>query len=293
MPSSNGLTAYSLVDQKTKAKLRLEPENILGRESGLKTETMSRRHCQIVTKENRWFLADLDSTNGTFLNGKKMKPREWYSLKVGDEVEFGSMVFNFAGPRSKNEANIEAPRADTVSIVEPRDGEATSRHKVPVVESAQAPAPASAVELPSLGVRFLAFLIDTSLSILILFALFLLIQRSSRTIFFEATIALTLVIWAPMFLRSQSLGKMAMGLKVVRNASTPMGIGRLMLREIVLKFLSFYVSLLVFVYLFKISLLTLLATVLFYVAIFLLYRWQGAVFWDLVLKTRVVKDQNE
>ncbi|NJM09789.1 MAG: FHA domain-containing protein [Bdellovibrionaceae bacterium] len=48
---------------------------------GLKDPNDERRHCQIVTKENRWFLADLDSTNGTYLNGKKIRTRDGTRLK--------------------------------------------------------------------------------------------------------------------------------------------------------------------------------------------------------------------
>lgn len=131
MQIDEGSTPFSLVEQKSKLKVPLLAENILGRESGLKTETMSRRHCQIVTKESRWFLADLGSTNGTFLNGKKMKQREWYSLKVGDEIEFGSLIFNLVGPSGGPEANVETPRADTVSTTAAHDGASTSRMKVP------------------------------------------------------------------------------------------------------------------------------------------------------------------
>jgi len=100
-------TEYMLKAKTRELIVPLLVENILGRESGIATETMSRRHCQIVSKDARWFLADLGSTNGTYLNGKKIKPREWYSLKVGDEIEFGKIVFSFDGPIAEAEAVFE------------------------------------------------------------------------------------------------------------------------------------------------------------------------------------------
>jgi len=57
--------------------------------------TVSRRHATIERKPGGFELADLGSTNGTFVNGARVsKP---VALKPGDEIEFGSVCFAF-GP---------------------------------------------------------------------------------------------------------------------------------------------------------------------------------------------------
>src|ERR1019366_8281195 len=49
--------------------------------------TVSRRHATITRKGGRFELADLGSTNGTFVNGGRV--RKPVALKRGDEIKFG------------------------------------------------------------------------------------------------------------------------------------------------------------------------------------------------------------
>jgi hypothetical protein len=55
--------------------------------------TVSRRHATITRKSGGFELADLGSTNGTYVNGGRVsKP---VALKPGDEIKFGSVRFAF------------------------------------------------------------------------------------------------------------------------------------------------------------------------------------------------------
>src|SRR5208282_6711466 len=55
--------------------------------------TVSRRHATITRKPDGFELADLGSTNGTFVNGRRAgKP---IALKSGDEIKFGSVRIAF------------------------------------------------------------------------------------------------------------------------------------------------------------------------------------------------------
>jgi hypothetical protein len=55
--------------------------------------TVSRRHATITRKADSYELADLGSTNGTFVNGRRLvKPT---ALKPGDEIKFGAVRFSF------------------------------------------------------------------------------------------------------------------------------------------------------------------------------------------------------
>ncbi len=56
---------------------------------------ISRRHAVITKKHNRYFLTDLKSTNGTFVNGRQVKPENEYPIGGADDVQFGSLHFTF------------------------------------------------------------------------------------------------------------------------------------------------------------------------------------------------------
>ena len=54
---------------------------------------VSRRHATIVQDDEQkaLFLEDLNSTNGTRINGFSLEPRRRYRLRDGDELEFGQV----------------------------------------------------------------------------------------------------------------------------------------------------------------------------------------------------------
>jgi len=55
---------------------------------------VSRRHGMIRRGEDTLTLVDLDSTNGTFLNGQRLIPHQPRVLRDGDEIRMGRFVFN-------------------------------------------------------------------------------------------------------------------------------------------------------------------------------------------------------
>ena len=59
------------------------------------SKVISRMHAKIYKKEDEWKIVDLLSTNGTYLNGEKLKPEEEYSLKSGDKVRFANLEYVF------------------------------------------------------------------------------------------------------------------------------------------------------------------------------------------------------
>jgi len=58
--------------------------------------TVSRRHARIRRRGDTYFIEDLHSFNGTFVDGAKLKPGAWHALKDGDEVTVSNaqMVFH-------------------------------------------------------------------------------------------------------------------------------------------------------------------------------------------------------
>jgi hypothetical protein len=57
--------------------------------------SVSRRHAQLMRREDGWILSDLGSHNGTRLNGWLV--REPVRLSEGDRIDFGSVAFVIAG----------------------------------------------------------------------------------------------------------------------------------------------------------------------------------------------------
>jgi len=57
--------------------------------------TASRRHCRIFMRENQFYIEDMGSMNGTFLNGTPLTPSTPYQLLEGDQIVAGRVVFNF------------------------------------------------------------------------------------------------------------------------------------------------------------------------------------------------------
>ncbi len=54
---------------------------------------VSRMHARLSLANETFFLEDLDSVNGTFLNGNPLKPETPVPLRSADEVRFGRMRF--------------------------------------------------------------------------------------------------------------------------------------------------------------------------------------------------------
>jgi hypothetical protein len=56
-------------------------------------QRLSTAHCKITIKGLRVFVSDLNSRNGTYINGDKLDPQVETELKVGSELNIGSYVY--------------------------------------------------------------------------------------------------------------------------------------------------------------------------------------------------------
>jgi signal transduction histidine kinase len=73
-----------------------EPQ-LIGRSSEalpIADHTVSRRHAELTPDDGAWYLRDLDSANGTFVNGERIADR--VRLRPGDQFRCGSTLFVFA-----------------------------------------------------------------------------------------------------------------------------------------------------------------------------------------------------
>ncbi|MEM1072400.1 MAG: ATP-binding protein [Planctomycetota bacterium] len=121
-----------------------EPQ-LLGRSSEalpITDNTVSRRHAELTPDGGLWFIRDLKSHNGTYVNGVQITKR--VPLKAGDQIRVGSTVLAFGGvvadPDSEIvevlhpdeiDAEIErtlASNEDSVLMAEPEPRRAASEH---------------------------------------------------------------------------------------------------------------------------------------------------------------------
>jgi pSer/pThr/pTyr-binding forkhead associated (FHA) protein len=61
---------------------------------------VSRQHACIIYRDGALYIEDLESTNGTRINGYQLEPGSIYRLRDGDELEFGRLrvVLRFVRP---------------------------------------------------------------------------------------------------------------------------------------------------------------------------------------------------
>ncbi|NJM71483.1 MAG: FHA domain-containing protein [Scytonema sp. RU_4_4] len=52
-------------------------------------DIVSRLHAEIQVEENTYYIIDLGSSNGTFLNSLKLEPKKRYPLNLGDKIDLG------------------------------------------------------------------------------------------------------------------------------------------------------------------------------------------------------------
>lgn len=61
----------------------------------LQEQGISRRHARLQSGPQGWTITDLGSTNGTFVNGRRLAPQQDHALHTGDRITIGSSVFAF------------------------------------------------------------------------------------------------------------------------------------------------------------------------------------------------------
>jgi pSer/pThr/pTyr-binding forkhead associated (FHA) protein/tRNA A-37 threonylcarbamoyl transferase component Bud32 len=67
-------------------------------------QSISRNHTLIENKFNQLYLTDLNSKNGTYLNGRRILPKKKILMKPGDSIKIGSSIFLIE--EKKNSDNV-------------------------------------------------------------------------------------------------------------------------------------------------------------------------------------------
>lgn len=90
---------------------------LIGRGSSqvpLTDQTVSRRHAQLARQDAGWELSDLNSANGTYLNGVRLQHAS--RLKRGDQIRVGSTLMLYAGDDSVQQYAGGAIPTDLVTL---------------------------------------------------------------------------------------------------------------------------------------------------------------------------------
>lgn len=70
---------------------KVVPDIDLGQDGGFDAG-ISRRHAIISLRGNICVVEDLESSNGTFINGRRLLPHQPFPLHTNDELRFGTLT---------------------------------------------------------------------------------------------------------------------------------------------------------------------------------------------------------
>jgi HD-GYP domain-containing protein (c-di-GMP phosphodiesterase class II) len=85
--------------------------------------SVSRVHCQILRSGGKYFLVDINATNGTFLNGEKLRPNQPYEIEPGSVIHLGNAELFF----SIDTIEMESERPVSVPPPAPKKAAAPSK----------------------------------------------------------------------------------------------------------------------------------------------------------------------
>lgn len=72
----------------------------------LENDSVSRRHCRIEKRSKHWYLLDLESTNGSYVNDTLCKEMQ---LRRGDQIKVGDTILKFLSG-----SDVEAQYHETI-----------------------------------------------------------------------------------------------------------------------------------------------------------------------------------
>lgn len=81
------------------ARLILEPDTVIGRAQGpyagqlASMRYISSRHARVTHDSQGWWITDLGSTNGTYVNDDRLEVNIPHQFGPGDIVDLGTMIF--------------------------------------------------------------------------------------------------------------------------------------------------------------------------------------------------------
>jgi signal transduction histidine kinase/pSer/pThr/pTyr-binding forkhead associated (FHA) protein len=118
------LTVLQGPDKGKKYELPDHEPQLIGRSSEalpLSDNAVSRRHAELTPDDGLWYIRDLQSQNGTYVNGVRLLDRQ--RLRPGDQIRCGQSLFVFG--------QTESSDPDVVRVVGPKHLDATVEKTLP------------------------------------------------------------------------------------------------------------------------------------------------------------------
>ncbi len=118
------LTVLQGPDKGKKYELPDHEPQLIGRSSEalpLSDNAVSRRHAELTPDDGLWYIRDLQSQNGTYVNGVRLLDRQ--RLRPGDQIRCGQSLFVFG--------QTESSDPDVVRVVGPKQLDATVEKTLP------------------------------------------------------------------------------------------------------------------------------------------------------------------
>jgi pSer/pThr/pTyr-binding forkhead associated (FHA) protein len=104
------------------SEVELTAEFAIGRsdDSDLQIErtTVSRAHALVTESEERWFIEDRGSFNGTFVNGERIQPGAKVPLRHGDRIGLGEESVVFTWPSQLSDSDLTSPLAQVTPALQ-------------------------------------------------------------------------------------------------------------------------------------------------------------------------------
>jgi len=99
---------------------------LLGNDLYLDDNSISRKHCKLVKYGNTYKIEDLNSTNGTYVNGKRINKKE---LEIGDNITVGRSILKFFEEKTENritdiddqKISVMIPLSDNLKLKKDKD----------------------------------------------------------------------------------------------------------------------------------------------------------------------------
>jgi pSer/pThr/pTyr-binding forkhead associated (FHA) protein len=105
---------------------------------------VSRKHCSLIKSDDGLVIQDIGSSNGTFVNGKRVQEA---SLRAGDQIRIGSLRFivQIDGSPSEDDAHAFTTAAEQTAPETPADRAAEPSGSAAGPSGSRAPVPKAPV----------------------------------------------------------------------------------------------------------------------------------------------------
>ena len=96
---SGFLTGNSIEGNKEEVKINKD-EFIIGRMKDnvdyyIPNKAVGKIHAKFIIKDDKFYLVDLESKNGTYIDNVRLKPNAMYEVRKGSKITFANSIYMF------------------------------------------------------------------------------------------------------------------------------------------------------------------------------------------------------